>query len=87
MNNELADLRKKIDLIDDQILDLLKERVGKVEEIGRLKKQLNLPIRDSGREKEKIRLLEEKARKLNLPHQLITQLWNLLFLESEKIEK
>lgn len=87
MSEKLTDLRQKIDRIDDQILLLLKERIGFMEEIGKIKKQSSLSIRDDKREKEKLEIIEEKARKLGLPAGLIIQLWTVLFTRSEEIEK
>ncbi|WP_287197012.1 chorismate mutase [Thermococcus sp.] len=48
----LHKLRKRIDEIDEQITELLEERARIAKEIGEIKKELNLPIRDEKREKE-----------------------------------
>lgn len=87
MIEELSELRQKIDDIDDQILLLLKQRIGFMEKIGRVKKQSNLSIRDDKREKEKLELIKEKAKRLGLPAALINRLWSALFKQSEEIEK
>ncbi len=87
MSEKLQDLRQKIDRIDDQILLLLKERIGFMEEIGTIKKQNSLSIRDDKREKEKLKIIEQKAEKLGLNVALITQLWSAIFIQSEEIEK
>lgn len=87
MNEKLQDLRRKIDQIDDEILRLLKERVDLMEIIGKLKKQGNLSVRDVKREKEKLKIIDEKAKKLGLPADLTAQLWTFLFTYSEEIEK
>ena len=87
MSEKLQDLRQKIDRIDDQILLLLKERIGLMEKIGLIKKQSNLSIRDDRREKEKLKIIEQKAEKLELPVGFISRLWTAIFIQSEEIEK
>ena len=46
----LAECRKRIDVLDVQILGLLNERTRVVEEIGRIKQTLSLPIYEPKRE-------------------------------------
>jgi len=87
MSEKLQDLRQRIDRIDDQILLLLKERIGLMEKIGLIKKQSNLSIRDDRREKEKLKIIEQKAEKLELPVGFISRLWTAIFIQSEEIEK
>lgn len=48
----LAACRRRIDALDLRILELLNERTRIVEEIGRLKRRLNLPIYEPRREDE-----------------------------------
>ncbi len=52
---KLYELRKRIDEIDEQIIELLEERVRIAKEIGEIKRELNLPIRDEEREEEVFR--------------------------------
>jgi chorismate mutase-like protein len=51
----LADCRKRIDVLDVKILTLLNERTRVVEEIGRIKQNLCLPIYEPKREDEVFR--------------------------------
>ncbi|WP_227738504.1 chorismate mutase [Thermococcus paralvinellae] len=51
----LHELRKRIDEIDKQIIELLEKRVRIAKEIGEIKRELNLPIRDEKREEEVLR--------------------------------
>lgn len=46
----LQESRKKIDLIDEQIVTLLNRRAAEVKEIGRIKAAAGLPLVDSQRE-------------------------------------
>lgn len=47
---QLADCRKRIDSVDLRLLALLNERTEIVEEIGRIKQHLTLPIYEPKRE-------------------------------------
>lgn len=47
---DLAECRKRIDKLDIRILELLNERTRVVEEIGRIKEGLGLPIYEPKRE-------------------------------------
>ena len=57
----IDELRRAIDGIDDSLLDLFQRRMAIAKEIGQYKKENALPIKDSGREREIIRRLCEKA--------------------------
>lgn len=49
---ELSDYRKKIDSIDDKLLELFRERMTLSREIGRLKQQEHTPVLNPERERE-----------------------------------
>lgn len=83
----IEELRKQIDTIDDELLQLLQKRVVVMEKVGEAKKSLQQPIRDDQREKEKLAELEQKANLLQLPKALIINIWKLFFEISEEIEK
>jgi chorismate mutase len=63
---EINQLREKLDEIDIEILELLRERIDIVKRIGLIKKRLNLPIIDENREEE----VYENAAKFALKHDL-----------------
>lgn len=46
----LIEQRKKIDVIDKQLVELFEERMQIVEEVKQIKKENNIPILDSSRE-------------------------------------
>ena len=46
----LNDLRDKVDVIDKEMAKLFAERIELVKEIAQVKKELELPIYDQGRE-------------------------------------
>lgn len=87
MNNKLNELRNTIDTIDKQLLELLHKRIEIMKQIGTEKKQLQLPIRDQHREKEKLSSMQKQAKTLDLPLPLITNIWKIFFEISEEIEK
>jgi len=47
---QLAECRKKIDALDLKLLELLNQRTAVVEEIGRIKQNLSMPIYEPRRE-------------------------------------
>ena len=51
LSKELDELRKKIDIIDQDICKLLDQRAKIVKEIAIVKKEHNIPIIDQAREK------------------------------------
>jgi chorismate mutase len=63
---DLKQLRNRIDVVDDQILLLLCERVAICRDIGSAKKFLKLPVKDSVREKEIHEQIKDKASSLAL---------------------
>jgi chorismate mutase len=64
--DEIHQLRKQIDAIDDQILAALSERVKICRAIGSAKKNQGKPVRDVDRENEVYLRIKEKAAKLGL---------------------
>ena len=56
---DIADWRKKIDEIDRRLVELLNERARCVAEIGRIKRQNELPIQEPNREQEVLRHVAE----------------------------
>ena len=56
----LTDRRKKIDLIDRELLDLLNQRLRIAMKIGRIKKEMGEKIYDSKREKEVLERLRTR---------------------------
>jgi chorismate mutase len=58
---DIADWRKKIDDLDRRLVELLSERARAAVEIGRLKRNTNLPIYEPDRE----RTVFENVKRLN----------------------
>ncbi len=57
----LKDAREKIDLIDEKLVALLKERMDCSLEIAKIKAQDNLPVFCNDREQEILRMVETKG--------------------------
>lgn len=77
---ELEELRKKIDVIDQEMLKLFEERMNLAYQIGQIKKERKLPILDSDREKEVINrniTLLKNQKLIPLYIKFITNLMNL----------
>lgn len=66
MSGKIAELRQKIDEIDEKILLLLKERIEISKKIGEEKRRHGIPPRDFERENEKYKQITEKALQLKL---------------------
>ncbi len=66
MKDNISQLRKKIDAVDEEVLDILCERVKICEAIGEAKKVQGLSVHDAKREEEIYRRIREKAMKLGL---------------------
>jgi chorismate mutase len=47
---ELADWRKKIDELDEQIVQMISQRAQAAKAIGEIKKQADMPVYEPGRE-------------------------------------
>lgn len=58
---DIADWRKKIDELDHRLVELLNERARAAQEIGKLKRNTNMPIYEPNREK----IIFENVRKAN----------------------
>ncbi|HSW87612.1 MAG TPA: chorismate mutase [Candidatus Saccharimonadales bacterium] len=85
--HNLENLRKQIDSIDDQLLQLLQERISVMRNVGMAKKESQLLIRDEQRENEKLTDIEQKAKALDIPKSLVVNMWKLFFEISEEVEK
>ena len=64
--DELKELRRKIDRVDEQILLLLSERAKICRDTGAAKKKQGTPIRDADRENQVYQQIKAKAARLGL---------------------
>ena len=66
MMDEIQQLRKKVDEVDEQILNALNERVKICRAIGLVKKKEGMQIRDASRENEIYKRVKVKAVEFHL---------------------
>ena len=63
MDKRILKLRRKIDSIDEEIIQLLKKRMQISKDVGDLKEVLHMPVEDKLREEEIIDRLTKQAGK------------------------
>ena len=73
--DELAELREKVDAIDDQILRTIAQRVKICRAIGELKKQQGKPVQDLNREVQVFKRARERAELFKLDPDKIERLY------------
>jgi chorismate synthase len=86
-NTEIDDIRKSIDLLDKNLMMLLSLRNERSRKIGELKRKLGLPILDKKREGEILFDRKTIGNKLDLDPKFLEQIFNLIFIESKKLQK
>ncbi|MFW5753815.1 MAG: chorismate mutase [Marinilabiliaceae bacterium] len=78
----IDELRKKIDLLDDQLLDLLKERMAISEAIGKYKYENNITILQTRRYDEIMNNRRERGTQRGLDEDFVTGLFESIHEES-----
>jgi chorismate mutase-like protein len=82
MNEALKALRSRIDAIDHQLLDLLRERQEAVRAIGRIKAERGDPIVQPERERQMYDARRAAGARLELDPDYVEALWRLIHDES-----
>lgn len=80
--NALQVYRKKINIIDEELLLLLAKRFSIIEKIGKYKKNKKLPVFDKIRENEVIENLITKAKRCGIEKECIVSIWKAIFKEA-----
>lgn len=83
---DFSHLRKAIDDIDHQILELLQQRLALVLEVGELKRQHGIKVYDPGREREVLERLVG-ARKTPLRAETVRRVFERIIDESRSHEQ
>ena len=83
---EISHWRKRIDEIDAQLAELLSERSRCVIEIGRIKRQQQLPVYDPEREREIFERLAKNNRG-PLANDALCRLFERILDESRRVER
>ena len=87
MEVELRELRKQIDIIDDELIHILAKRVNVVKRIGMLKKEHGLEPLDAKRWKKVLKSQLTKAKLLNISQDFIRKLYGMIHEHCLEIEK
>ena len=58
---DLSDIRKDIDRIDDELIELFKERMDCAREVGYYKKERGIPVLNTQRENEVLDDVQKKG--------------------------
>lgn len=77
--DELNDIRKEIDEIDTQLLELLSRRIDAVHRIGKLKSKIGKPVVDEKREAALIEVLTKKGGQFKMTREIIEPIWRAIF--------
>jgi len=84
---DLKDIRKDIDSIDNQILELLEKRLSLMPSVIDYKIKNNLDIFDSAREKEILKNKISTAKNFSMDEKFITEIYQLIMDQSKKIQR
>ncbi len=83
---DIADWRKKIDEIDQKLVEILNQRAQAAQEIGRLKRQTDMPIYEPDRE----RIVLQQVQDVNrgpLHHRHLMQIYERIMDVMRNIQK
>jgi chorismate mutase len=86
-DEKLAELRAAIDKADESLITVLGLRLELVREIGKLKREHKLEVRDEKRRAEVMQSRAKVAKKYNVSEQLINKLYESILNEAESIEE
>lgn len=83
---DISDWRNRIDALEDILILLLNKRASYALEIGKIKKEKQLPVLDASREQE---ILDRVASKTDgpLPPDAIRRIFQTMIEETRKIEE
>ncbi len=84
---EIEDYRKRLNEIDDSIVDLLSERIRLSSLVGKYKREKGLEIFDSLREKEILKRLCVRGCEKDVGENFIKEVFNLILYNSKEIQK
>jgi len=83
---DIAEWRRKIDEIDQRLVELLSERARAAQEIGRLKRDTNLPIYEPDREGVVFSNVQKRNRG-PLPHRDLVRIYERIMDVMRNIQK
>ena len=78
-SERLEDLRRRILELDEELIRLVGERRDLVLEVGRVKKDMDLPVLDPAREAQVVRRAAERARELGVDQEMVRDIvWRII---------
>ena len=86
MDKRILELRQQIDKLDEEIIRLLKKRMGISKKVGKLKEKLDIPVEDIARENEIIDRLTPQAGR-NLSEEQLIRIFTAVFKSSKQVQK
>lgn len=85
-DKNILELREKIDEIDDQISNLIAERMSLAQEIGDIKNGKGLDVVNPEREKIVFQKLAERCARIGINDKLLKPIWEEILNASHKIQ-
>jgi chorismate mutase / prephenate dehydrogenase len=86
-NPELTKIRKEIDEIDNELINMISKRINLIPQVAEIKKQNNIPRYIPERETKMLENRRDKAKSLNINPDLIEDIFKGLIKESHEIEE
>jgi chorismate mutase-like protein len=83
---DIADWRKKIDEIDQKLVEILNQRAQAAQEIGRLKRKTSMPVYEPDRERIVLAQVQEQNRG-PLQHRHLIQIYERIMDVMRNIQK
>jgi len=84
---DLKSLRKKIDEIDDELVDVISRRISLMPEVAEVKRRENVGIDQQDREREVMVNIRKKALEKGLDQDFMEKIMSEIITESKKIQK
>ena len=84
-DQRIRNLRSTIDTVDRRIIELLQERATLAQEIGKVKKELGMPILDPARENRIRRKLAEAAQG-PMDAESLVRIYEVVMAESRRLQ-
>jgi len=84
---ELRDFRKKLDALDEELINIIAKRIEVSGKLGEFKLQNNLSIRDQKREEELIKDRTEKLKNKGISDEkFVSELFNPILSKSRQVQ-
>ena len=87
MVKRLSALRDKIDVLDKNMVSMLKIRFDVVRKVGEFKRKHNLPLCDKRRQAEVLKMRAKQGKSAGLNEKFVKNLYNLIFSEALRVQR